>query len=85
MDGSKEVKAEDVFDGNKQNYGNFVKLIEDELNATRIMEALAINIKWILGGETDVAKRVLIEEGLTNIFESNKASKEAIKKYSNLV
>ena len=62
-----------------------MKLIEGKLNATRTMEALAINTEWSPGGETDAAKRVPVKEGSINIFESNKASKEAIEEYSNLV
>ena len=44
-DGYKGVKPEDVFDGKRQNYRNFVKLIEGDLNGTRKMEALEVYTK----------------------------------------
>ena len=84
-DGCKGVKAEDIFDRKKQNYGNFVKLVEGDLNGTRTMEVLEINTKWSPGGETDAAKRVPLIEGMINIFESNKASPEEIESHCNLI
>ena len=52
-DGCNSLKAEDLYDGKKQNYGNFVKIIEGELNATRTMEALEVNTMWNTGGDVD--------------------------------
>ena len=73
-EGCKGIKEEDLFDGKKQNYGDFVKLIEEGLNDTRTMEALEINTKWADGGDVDAAKRIPLAEGKVNIFDSNKAT-----------
>ena len=84
-EGCKGLKENDVFDGKKQNYGNFVKLIEGELLDTRTMEALEIHTNWRDGGDTDAAKRIPLADKKINTFGSNKATKENVTAYCDLV
>ena len=62
-EGSKGVREKDIFDGKKQNYNNFVKLIQGDLNARRTMGALKINTKWVTGGDVDSSKRMPLPDG----------------------
>ena len=39
----KGLKEKKLFDGKKENYSNFIKLIEKVLSATRLTDALKIN------------------------------------------
>ena len=43
QEGCKGLQKEDIFDGKKQNYSNFVKLIERDFTSTRTMEALEVS------------------------------------------
>ena len=43
---SKGLKEKDMFNGKRENYGNFVKLIEKDFENTRIMESLEIAVFW---------------------------------------
>ena len=84
-EGSKGVREKDIFDGKKQNYNNFVKLIQGDLSARRTMGALKINTKWVTGGDVDASKRMPLPEGEIDLFESNRATKEEIEEYTDLV
>ena len=84
-EGCKGVSEKDIFDGRKQNYSNFVKLIEGDLNAKRTMSALKISTKWEPGGDTDAAKRIPLSEGEIDLFKSNKATKEELNEHVALV
>ena len=85
QEGSKGLKDKDIFDGKKVNYGNFVKLIERELNATRTMEALEICTEWNKGATTAEGKRIPLKDNTVNIFKSNKATSDEVKAHCNLV
>ena len=84
-EGCKGVSEKDILDGNKQNYSNFVKLIEGDLNARRTMGVLTINTMWAEGGATDATKRIPLPEGRIDMFESNKATTRGIEEHINLV
>ena len=84
-EGCKGVKEKDIFDGKKQNYSTFVKLIEMNLSSTRTMDALKINTKWVAGGDIDATKRDPLQEGEIDLFESNKVTKRQIEEYTALV
>ena len=84
-EGCKGVSNKDIFDGKKQNYSNFVKLIEGDLNARRTMTALKISTKWDVGGNSGATERIPFPEGEIDIFKSNKATKEEIEEHIALV
>ena len=84
-EGCKGVKEKDIFDGKKQNYSTFVKLIQMDLSSTRTIDALKINTKWVAGGDIDATKRDPLQEGEIYLFESNKVTKRQIEEYTALV
>ena len=84
-EGNKGLRDKDIFDGKKVNYGNFVKLIEIVLNATRTMDALEVCTKWDTKAATVEEKRILLEDNTVNIFKSNKATSDEVKAHCNLV
>lgn len=85
QEGCKGLKEADIFDGKKQNYGNFVKLVERGLNCIRTMKTLKIATEWDTGGSTDEANMIPTQEGMVDIFKSNEATSEEIKKHCDLV
>ena len=84
-EGCKGVSEKDIFDGRKQNYSNFVKLIEGNLNSKRTMSALKISTKWEAGSGADAAKRTPLSEGDIDLFKSNEVKKEELEEYVALV
>ena len=84
-EGSKGLKDKHIFDSKKVNYGNFVKLIESELNATRTMDALEVCTKWDTRATTVEEKRTPLEDNTVNIFKSNKTTSDEVKAHCNLV
>ena len=78
QEGCKGLKEKDIFDGRKQNYVNFVKLLEGDLNNTRTMEAFEICTEWDTKGSSAAAKRIPTIEGTVDIFTSNKTTSEKI-------
>ena len=83
-DGCIGLKEGDLFDGKKQNYVNFTKLLEKELESVRLMECLSIPTKWVAGG-TAAQKRVPIEDSKVDIFNSNLCTTDQLKAYCDLV
>ena len=69
QEGCKGLKESYIFDGKKQDYRNFEKLIEGYLNYTRTMKALKIATKWDISGSTDESKRIPTQEGMVDIFK----------------
>ena len=84
-EGYKGVSKKDIFDGRKQNYSNFVKLIEGNLNSKRTMSALKISTKWEAGDDTDTSKRTPLLEGDIDLFKSNEVKREELDEYIALV
>ena len=60
-EGCKGVSDKEFFNGKKQYYGTFVKLIKCDLNARRTMAALKTSTKWTAGGATGAAKRLFYQ------------------------
>ena len=83
-DGCRGLKDEDLFDGRKENYTNFTKLIENELESVRVMECLKIPTEWVTTGNV-AARRDPIEAKKINIFSSNLCTKDQLSAYCDLV
>ena len=49
------------------------------------MKALKITIEWDTKGSTDEANRIPTQEGMVNIFKSNKATSKEIQKHFDMV
>ena len=79
LDACKGLPKKDRFDGKRQNFGNFTKLIEQQLNTIRVTEAMEIQTKWNQG------TRAPDPTGTVNIFTSNKATREQVEYHCDLV
>ena len=82
-DGCSGLKV-DLFDGKKENYVNFTKLLENELESVRLMECLNIPTEWVAGG-TIAARRVPILQSKIDTFQSNLCTKDQLSAYCELV
>ena len=83
-DGCVGLKEADLFDGKKENYVNFTKLLENELETVRLMECLKIPTEWVAEGSI-VARRAPIVTKMINTFHSNLCTKDQLNAYSDLV
>ena len=79
LDACKGLPDKDKFDGKRENFGNFAKLLEQQLNSTRTMEAMVVNTEWTTGTRTPDAS------GTVNIFKSNQATREEVETHCVLV
>ena len=79
----KGLEKEDKFDGKKENFDKFQKLMGKSFKEFRCMEALTIPTKWDSNNAVNENKRmVLVEEDL---FGTSKISKEDVKRKAELV
>ena len=83
-DGCSGLKEGDLFDGKKENYVNFTKLLEKELESVRLMEYLKIPTEWVAEGNA-TARRVPILAKKIDIFHSNLCNKDQLSAYCDLV
>ena len=83
-DGCSGLKEGDLFDGKKENYVNFTKLLEKELESVRLMECLKIPTEWVAEGNV-TARRVPILAKKIDIFHSNLCNKDQLSAYCDLV
>ena len=81
----KGLKDKDLFDGKRENYSNFIKLIEKDLSATRLLDSLKINTVWDITAPSAAGRRIPKAEGLIDLFKSNKATKEQVEEHVDLV
>ena len=70
--------------GKKENYLNFAKLMENELESKRFMECLKILTEWVAGGNI-AALRVRILRKKIDILHSYLYPKDQNSAYSDLV
>ena len=83
-DGCAGLKEGDLFDGKKENYVNFTKLLEKKFESVRLMECLKIPTEWVAGGNT-TARRVPILAKNIDIFHSNLCARDQLSAYYDLV
>ena len=79
----KGLKEDSLFNGKRENYSNFVKLIEKEFKNTRMMEALEISREWD-DLATAVENRRLVTSTV-DIFKTNKVAREEVLEHCSLV
>ena len=84
-EGSRGLKEEELFDGKKQNYSTFAKLIEKQFEDTRLMECMSIPTEWDDGAGTAAARRVPTDEGKIDFFKSYQGTEEQIKEHCDRV
>lgn len=85
QDACKGLKDKDLFDGKRENYSNFIKLIEKDLTAFRLLDNLKINTEWATAASTIEHQRIPTPEGIIDLFKSNKATKEQVQTHVDLV
>ena len=83
-DGCAGLKEADLFDGKKENYVNFTKLLENELESVRLTECLKIPTEWVADGNI-AARRGPILDKKIDIFHSNLCTKDQLSAYCDLV
>ena len=83
-DGCRGLKDEDLFDGKKENYTNFTKLMENELDSVRVMECLQIPTEWVAGGNI-AARRIPVAAKKIDIFHSNLCTRDQLNAYCDMV
>ena len=71
QEGCKGLKDKDTFNGKKENYSSFVKLIERDFNGNRTMEALKVCTAWNSQASDSKDKRIplLILAFFLDIFQ----------------
>ena len=85
QDACRGLRENDYFDGRKENYSNFIKLMEKPMFSTRIMGALTIATEWDKSGSSVEGKRIPTKAGMVSLFDSNKATKEQVRYHCELV
>ena len=83
-DGCAGLKEADLIGGKKENYVNFTKLLENELESVRLMECMNIPSEWVAGGNI-AARRVPILAKKIDILHSNLCTRDQLTVYCNLV
>ena len=63
-DGCVGLKEADLFDGKKENYVNFTKLLENELESVRLMECLKIPTEWVADGNVAARRAPILAKRL---------------------
>ena len=81
----KVLKDKDLFDGKRDNYSNFIKLLEPDLTAFRLLDSLKINTEWDNGASIVAGQRIPKQAGTINIFKSNKSTKKQVQFHVDLV
>ena len=84
-DASKGLKDENLFDGKRENFAKFSKLIEKEFNDVRVMKCLSVPTKWDVGAGNAVGRRIPIAAEKVDFFSSYQGEKAQIQEYCDLV
>ena len=81
----KGLSKDDRFDGKRENYPNFVKLLEQQLQDVRVMETLEVPTAWDSSATNPDDQRLPIQTDVVDIFKSHKATSEQVEHYCDLV
>jgi len=79
----KGLRDKDLSDGKRENNRKFLKLIEMDLSATRLLYSLKINIIVNVNASTTAGQRIPNPNDLIDIFKSNKTTDEQVKEHIN--
>ena len=85
QDACKGLTSEDRFDGKRENYPNFVKLIEQSLQDVRVMETLEISTRWDQSATDPDDRRLPVQDDIIDIFRSHKATEQQVADHCDLV
>ena len=84
-DGCKGLQEANRFDGRREKYKDFVKLIEQDFKRTRVMEVLGVGVEWNDQAPTTEGKRLLKDGGFVDIFLSNQSTRDQVVSHCNRV
>jgi len=65
---SKGLKDENLFDGKRENFAKFSKLIEKEFNNVRVMKCLSVPTTWDVGAATAAGRRIPVAADKVDFF-----------------
>ena len=85
QDACKGLEKENLFDGKKQNFQDFAKLLEVGLKKTRVMEALAICTEWDETASAEEDRKLPTAGGTVDSFKSKQVTPEQVRAHSELV
>ena len=85
QDACRGLKEKDLFGGGRDKYTDFVKLIEREFNSMRVMEALQIATKRKIDAPTQDEKRMVAQDGIVDVFATNKITRDEVVDHCNRV
>ena len=85
QDACKGLAKENLFDGKKQNFQDFAKLLEVDFKKTRVMEALEISTKWNESASNEEERKLPTVGGIVDSFKSKQVSPEQVRAHSELV
>ena len=85
QDTCKGLTGEDRFDGKRESYPNFVKLIEQSLQDVRVMETLEISTRWDQSATNPDDRRLPMQDDTIDIFRSHKATEQQVADHCDLV
>ena len=84
LDGCKGLDKEDLFDGSKEKYKDFVKLMKKPMEDVRVMKTLMVPTKWDEHNADNEQKKCVLPGESINIFDRHSASKEQVRTYVDL-
>ena len=84
-DASKGLKDDNLFDGKRENFAKFSKLIEKEFNDVRVMKCLSVPTEWDVGAGTAAGRRIPRAADKVDFFSSYQGDKSQIEMYCDLV
>ena len=82
---SKGLKEENLFDGKRENFSTFSKLIEKEFHDVRIMQCLNVPTLWNVGAGTAAERQTPIADGMVDFFSSFRGTRRKLQDYCDLV
>ena len=84
LDGCKGLDKDDLFDGSKEKYKDFVKLMKKPMEDVRVMKCLIVPTKWDENNAIDKEKKRVLPGDSIQIFDQRSASKEQVRTYVDL-
>ena len=85
QEGCKGFKKEaDFFDGKREDFDDFCKLMEKEFEQTKMMDCLYIPTSWSTNGTAE-QNQIPEADGMVDIFETHQVKQEKVRDYSELV
>ena len=82
---SKGLKEENLFEGKRENFPTFSKLIEKKFHDARIMKCLNVPTLWNEGAGTVTERRTPIADGMVDFFSSFRGTRKELQDHCDLV